>query len=376
MRVIVRVRAWLSAVVAAGVLAAIGLAAAEDRAALDPATAAAIDALFAEHAGTDSPGVAIGIVRHGALVFAKGYGAADLESGAPITADTAFNLASLSKQFTGAALAFGLVERRVDLDDPLAAHWPELPSFMAEITLGHLAYMTSGLPEYYTLPSPRGGWASEDGFTVDDAVAAVFAAGGLEFAPGSQWAYSNINYQLLALTAARLNETDFPTLLRTRVFAPLGMNQTWIDAPIQTDRADRATAYVRDEAEQTWRPARRLSPHYGGSGMFSSLRDLAAWDRALYTTKAFGPAFTDAMLARRPYDHDKTNDALGLVHGGHRGLATIWYEGGDYGVSTAVIRAPARDETVICLANFADAQCFAKARAVLDVIIDADAAAR
>ncbi|MEO0982272.1 MAG: serine hydrolase domain-containing protein [Pseudomonadota bacterium] len=326
-----------------------------------------VDALFAAYAEGERPGYAIGVMRGGELVLAKGYGLADIEAGRPITADTAFNLASLSKQFTGAAVALEIERAAIDADDRLADHWPDLPDFMGEITVAHLVYMTSGLKEYYTLPSPKGGWLSEDEFTVDDALSAVFASGALDYAPGTRWTYSNINYQLLAVLAGRLNDASFAEHMAAAVFEPLGMTNTWVDAPLQAPAGDRARSYVWEG--EGWRVAPRLSPHYGGSGMFSSINDLAKWDAALYRGDALGAGFKDRMLSTRRFEHDKDNDAFGLVHGDYRGLQTIWYEGGDYGVSTYMVRMPERDETVICLANFGQGRCADKARAVIDVLL-------
>lgn len=328
-----------------------------------------VDALFAAYDHALRPGFAIGIVRRGELVFAEGYGYADLNSEKKISAKTTFNIASLSKQFTAAALARAILAGDVSLEDRLADHWPALPAFASEVTLAHLVYMTSGLPEYYSRPSPKGGWSSENGFTVDDAISAVFAAGALEYAPGTRWTYSNINYQLLAKLTGRLNNRTFSEQLRASVFEPLGMLTARVDAPLIRQVTD-ATAYYRgDLGPMDWQVAPRLSPHYGGSGIFASLHDLALWDRALYTDKVFGDAFTELMLSTRRFAHDKTNDAFGLVHGDYRGIKTLWYEGGDYGVSSYMAHMPDREETVICLANFADGRCYEKARAVMDLLI-------
>ncbi|MEO1489180.1 MAG: serine hydrolase domain-containing protein, partial [Pseudomonadota bacterium] len=321
------------------------------------------------------PGYAIGLVDEGNLVFARGYGMADIARETPITADTAFNLASVSKQFTAAAIAKAILAGDIALTDKLAEHWDGLPPVYAPIEIGHLVYMTSGLPEYYTLPSPKGGWTSEDRFTVNDAIETVFRANRLEYTPGSRWTYSNINYQLLAEVAARQSGKPFDVHMNEAIFAPLGMDNTWVDAPIDMARETRATSYYWNDETSGWTKAPRLSPHYGGSGMFSSLRDLARWDAALYSDKAFGEAFTAQMIAKRRYDHDKTNDAFGLVHSTYRGQPIIWYEGGDYGVSTYMVRMPDRDQTLICLSNIGNGRCAQKAMSVVDVLLafDADA---
>ena len=327
-----------------------------------------IDGLFAAYDEGERPGYAIGVIRDGELIHAMGYGLADISAGVPITPDTAFNLASLSKQFTAASVAIEIEAGRLDLDVPFSKYWTDLPNFMSEITIGHLVYMTSGLREYYTLQSPRGGWQSEDKFTVEDAISAVFDSGELIYEPGTQWTYSNINYQLLAELTARLNARPFAEHMDNIVFTPLGMQNSWVDAPLDTTRSGKTTSYVWAD-DEGWRIAPRLSPHYGGSGVFSSLNDLAKWDRALYQSGELGDGFGTRMLSTRKYAHDKDNDAFGLVHGTYQGLQTVWYEGGDYGVSTYMIRLLERNETVICLSNFGNARCADKARAVIDLLV-------
>lgn len=350
-------------------LAVVALLAGCSTAGSPPSLEQRIDGLFAAYGSVDRPGYAIGITRKGELIFAKGYGLADVDLGLAITPDTAFNLASLSKQFTGASVALEIGAGRLNPDDHLSEHWPDLPEFMSEITIAHLVYMSSGLKEYYTLPSPRGGWLSENEFTVDDAIGAVFASGALNYEPGTRWTYSNIDYQLLAELAARMNDRSFAEHMNAAIFSPLGMQNSWVDAPLDNSRVDKAHSYVWSDDSDDWRVAPRLSPHYGGSGVFSSLNDLAKWDRALYHSGPFGEGFQDRMLMTRRFAHDKDNDAFGLVHGSYEGLRTIWYEGGDYGVSTYMVRLPDRQETVICLSNFGHGRCSEKARAVIDVLV-------
>src|ERR1700733_8631327 len=111
-------------------------------------TEAKIDKVFAEYARPDSPGYVLGLMKDGELVFAKGYGQANLDDGIPITPHTAFHLASLSKQFTGAAIALLILEHKIALTDPVSKYIPEAAKYGDGLRIEHLVYMTSGLHEY------------------------------------------------------------------------------------------------------------------------------------------------------------------------------------------------------------------------------------
>jgi CubicO group peptidase (beta-lactamase class C family) len=129
--------------------------AASSATALDPAVTRAIDRLFAPFARDSRPGYAVAVLRDGRPAYWRGYGMANLDELAPITPATAFNVASLSKQFTAACLALTILDGKVRLDDTAAAYVPALAKYHAggrpPILVKHLVYMTSGLPDYYTV---------------------------------------------------------------------------------------------------------------------------------------------------------------------------------------------------------------------------------
>src|SRR3954468_14493974 len=119
-----------------------------------------VDSIFAPYATSRSPGCAVGIVQKGSLVLNKTYGMADLEHDTPITADTRFYIASISKQFTAMSLILLEQDRRLSLDDSIQKWVPEVPSFGATITLKHLLHHTSGLRDYFTLLAVSG-WPTD-----------------------------------------------------------------------------------------------------------------------------------------------------------------------------------------------------------------------
>jgi CubicO group peptidase (beta-lactamase class C family) len=332
-----------------------------------------------------SPGYAIGVVRKGELVYARGYGRADLEHDVAITPRTSFHLASLSKQFTAAAVALLIRDGKLALDTPVANILPEAAKYGDALQIRHLVYFTSGVPEYFSLPRKNGlPWFSFHYFTTDEAIATALQAEP-RFAPGTRWAYSNTDYMLLTRIVERVSGLRFGDFLQQRLFAPLDMHSSRLDDDPTTIIPHRATGYadrsdanivrdlrsvgidVRDGVGYVRLP--RVSPHYGGSGVFSSVEDLAKWDADFYTHRLGGPALTELLLHREKFQHDKDNDAFGLVHGSYQGQPMIWFSGADFDGSTYMARLPGPQLSVICLSNMPTGNAEAKARQILEVVL-------
>jgi CubicO group peptidase (beta-lactamase class C family) len=352
-----------------------------------------IDAIFTAFDRDGSPGYAVGVVKNGKLVYARGFGRADLDYNAPITPRTSFHLASLSKQFTAAAVALLILDGKLSLDTPVSRFFPEVTKYGADIRIKHLIYYTSGLQEYMSLPRSNGSpWFSFHYFTIDEAIATSLRANKLNFAPGTQWAYSNINYMLLARIVERVSGMPLSEFLKTRVFAPLEMNASQLNDDSTIVIPNRATGYADRSDEKLTEQLRsvgvnvrngtgylrlpRVSPHYGGSGVFSTVEDLAKWDESFSSNRLAGLAFTTQMMHREKFEHDKDNDAFGLVIGNFQGRQMIWFSGGDLDTSTFMARLPEEQLTVICLSNMPTGNAEGKAKEVLGVLLKSEAGAK
>jgi CubicO group peptidase (beta-lactamase class C family) len=349
---------------------------------LDALTRHRIDSVFAAYATDSTPGYAIGVMRNGRLVYAKGYGLANLDDRVPITPRTAFHLASLSKQFTAAAIALLILDKKLSLETPVADYFPEAKKYHADLRIKHLMYFTSGLHDYTTLPrANKLPWFSPYYFTIDEAIATSLGADSLEFAPGTKWEYSNVDFMLLARIAERVSGMPLADLLQKRIFGPLGMTHTSLNDDATLVIPNRATGYalradsgMRAELASVGVNVRpgpgyirlvRNSPHYGGSGVFTTVEDWAKWDAEFASPRVLGAAFIALMMHREKFAHDKDNDAFGLVYGDVDGKQMIWFSGGDLDGSTFMARLPAEELSVICLSNMPNGDAEAHARAVL-----------
>src|SRR5580704_6532292 len=124
---------------------------------LSSALAERVDTVFVDMGKPQHPGAALLVIDHGERFYSKCYGLADLETGRPITADSSFYLASISKQFTAMAIMMLAEQGKLTFDDRLLAYFPRFPSWGAEITLRHLLHHTSGLPDYGSFFNPPNG---------------------------------------------------------------------------------------------------------------------------------------------------------------------------------------------------------------------------
>jgi CubicO group peptidase (beta-lactamase class C family) len=352
---------------------------------IEPSQQAEIDRIFSAYASQNSPGYALGLIKDGKLVYAMGYGQANLDDRIAITPDTAFHLASVSKQFTAASIALLILDHKLSLSDPISKYLPEAAKYGDGLHIEHLVYMTSGLHEYTDLPRKSGQpWMAFYYFTRDEAIRAALEPAQLEFAPGTAWAYRNTNYMLLTRIVEVAAHQPFATFISERIFLPLQMTHTSINDDTTEIIPHRATGYaprsdprvIKELADagvavhpgEGWVRLMRVSPHFGGSGVFTTLNDLLLWDRNWYSGALAGARFTDLMNQRKKFGHPKDNDALGLVWRTRFDRPMLDYSGGDTDASTYMARFPDDRLTVICLSNMPLGDAESKAHQVLDLL--------
>jgi CubicO group peptidase (beta-lactamase class C family) len=171
-------------VLLAALLAVPGLAAAQHSALPDSAVQA-IDRVFEDFRGTDRPGCALGVSRSGAVVLERGYGMANLETGTPIAPASIFHVASISKQFTAAAIMLLAREGKLSLDDDIRTHVPEIPDYGHRITIRHMLHHTSGLRDQWSLLNVARGRFEENRITDADVLDIASRQRALNFTPGT-----------------------------------------------------------------------------------------------------------------------------------------------------------------------------------------------
>jgi D-alanyl-D-alanine carboxypeptidase len=338
-----------------------------------PARAGRVDDYVkAQMAKERIPGVSVGVVRDGKVVLAKGYGMANVELSVPATPDTVYELLSVTKQFTAAAILMLVEEGKIGLDDPIAKHLPNTPAAWSPVTVRHLLTHTSGITDYTDVP----GWFKTIRLdrSPEDLLEPVKALP-LGFQPGDRWRYSNAGYYLLGMILEKVSGKSYAEFLQARIFKPLQMTST---------RVNSMTALVPHRASGyhigavPWRPAdpgeadrvqnaEYVSPtqKWAAGAVVSTVTDLAKWDAALYTEKLLKKTtlrqmWTPARLnngAEAPYGFGNELD----MEYGHR---VAGHQGGGMAFNATLLRFPDDRLTVIVLCNLTQAPSRPMARRI------------
>jgi CubicO group peptidase (beta-lactamase class C family) len=315
-----------------------------------------VDALMSPYQG-NVPGAAVLVVKDGRAVVERAYGMADLEQKVPVSAASDFRLASMTKQFTAAAILLLVQDGRVALDDPIGKWLPSLPPRSAAATIRQLLTHTGGLIDYEDL-IPAG---TTQQLHDADVLALLEREDRTYFAPGSRYRYSDSGYSLLSLVVARAAGEGFAAFLRERIFQPLGMKGTLAYEEGISSVPHRAFGYSFERG--TWQRTDQslTSAVLGDGGVYSSIVDLAKWDAALYGTQLLDAA--SLQLAFTPYT--RTDDAMVRYGFGWRITGTsLWHSGETLGFRNVIVRWPRRHFTVVVLTNRNDPEPYTLALAI------------
>jgi CubicO group peptidase (beta-lactamase class C family) len=293
------------------------------------------------------PGLALVVIRDGEVIEMKGYGFANLEHNVPANPDTVFELASVTKQFTAAAVMLLVEQGKIRVEDPIAQYLPNSPGHWKDITVRHLLTHTAGLPDM------ENGFQAlrNDGPRVNYTTSELFNAAKndpVSFAPGARWQYSDVGYFLLGMIIEKASGESYRNFLASRFFGPLAMASTsvldqWVVLK------NRAAGYtIRNGQIVNIRRVIQveLPSHYG---IFSTVRDLVKWDNALATGKILKQSSLEQM-----WTPVKLNDGGSFPYGfgwgtdemrGHRMITHTGITGTEY------TRFPDDKLTVIVLTN-------------------------
>jgi len=329
-----------------------------------------LDALFAPWRRTDEPGLVVGVVKDGALIYRRAFGMASLEHGVANTPTTRMRIGSISKHFT-CLLALLLAEDgKFDLDAPIRRYIPELAGPGGDPTPRQLLQHRGGSRCYLDLGFLGHGLSLPPlGF----ALKAQVRQTGRNFAPGEAMIYNNGGYHLVSIALERVGGAPFEAQLKARLFDAVGMPDT-ASVPTDHDITPGVATFHQPRRGGRWRRGLLWTEELRGEGaIISTVDDMLRWMAHLRARDRFGSRRTWAQMTERPNYADGRVGAyaLGLLVGRYRGLDIVHHSGGVAGGTAQMLLFPNDGLDVFIMANGArDADPAGLSLQVADILLE------
>jgi CubicO group peptidase (beta-lactamase class C family) len=320
-----------------------------------------VDALLRNYAD-EVPGASVLVLRDGQSVVRASYGLADLETGTPATPSTNYRLASVTKQFTAAAILLLAEDGRLNLGDHVSDWLPSLPPATEQVTIHHLLTHTSGLIDYEDVIPENLNAQLNDA----DVLRLLETQERTYFRPGEGYRYSNSGYALLSLIVQQASGKSFGTFLRERIFQPLGMDDTVVFQDGVSTVRRRAFGYTHEAGRWNRTDQDQTSAVLGDGGIYSSIDDLAKWDAALYDSCLLQPSSLRAAFTPATHTDDPEVE---YGYGWRITGETLWHSGESVGFRNVIVRYPKRHLTVVVLTNRNEPEPYALALEIAEVVI-------
>ena len=305
------------------------------------------------------PGIGLAVVRNGKTIKAQGYGLANIELSVPASAETIFEIGSITKQFTATAVMLLVEEGRLSLDDPISKYFPEAPPALTGVTIRHLLTHTSGIPDIdgeVDVNTAGKGVVDLRHEYKEDELARAYLSQHLASQPGTKWNYCNVCYGLIGILIHRATGKTYEDFLYERIFAPLGMNTARRFS--YTDLiSKRATGY--DTIGAAWKNTRRWQSESifsdAAGGLAMSALDMAKWDAALDSERIVKRSSLETMWKPLPFDDGSAYpDAIGWFVANANGHHIVFHTGGGPGARAVISRYLDDRLTIVVLTNIGE----------------------
>lgn len=327
-----------------------------------------IDKIFNVWNNNTTPGVAIGVVRNDSLIYAKGYGMANLEYGIAISPETVFHMASVSKQFAAYSIVLLAKQGRLKLEDDVRQYLPWFPDMKEKITIRHLLNHTSGIRDQWQLLAISG-TRLDDVITQEHIVKILSQQRALNFKPGDKYFYSNSGYTMLAEIVKSVTGKTLRQFSDSAIFKPLSMQQTHFHDDYMEIEKNRAYSYYRKNMFAFANSVLSYS-NAGATSLFTNINDLAKW-----ATNFYKPVAGTAADVEQLVQNGKLNDgteigyALGIVNDKYKGYHQYSHSGGDAGFRTYFTVFPELKMGFMMFSNLGEVNTYEKTYELVDVFL-------
>ena len=276
------------------------------------------------------------------VLLDKGYGKAVVEWDVANVPEAKFRLGSLTKQFTATLVLLLQQDGKLKIDDPVSKYLPDAPKTWEKITLANLLGHTSGIPSFTDMKE-FGVWRMAP-HTTDEELA-LFKDKPLDFEPGSKFAYSNSNFEVLGAVIEKVSGKKYGDLLRERIFEPLGMKDSGLDSD-ELVLPKRAEGYMPGPKGLVVSRSESMTVPWAAGSIYSTTGDLLKWERGLFGGKVLNADSLKAMTTP-----GKGNYGLGVFVNTKDGVTIVDHGGGIEGFNTHLGYAREKQICVVVLSN-------------------------
>lgn len=308
-----------------------------------PTLADQIAAYIKPYAETRNFNGTVLVAERDRIIFEGSYGFANEDFQAPNQSNTIYHMASVSKNFTAAAVLILEQKGLLNTSDLVSKHIPDYPSG-ARITLHHLLTHTSGIPNINDMPEYA--FASRNPQTPESLVD-IFKNKPLEFDPGAKYKYSNSNYNLLALVIEEVSGLPYGAFLQEEIFRPAGMKETAHHGQANKIIPQMAVGYQSDNKFNLEKSDfLDWSSKTGNGSLYTTAHDLLAWNKALADN-----SILSSTSLRKMYTDHEANSGYGCFVKPHLKRNRYYMNGRSPGFTSYFARYPDDGVCIIVLAN-------------------------
>ena len=310
---------------------------------------AKVDSLFKTHSTPNKTGSAFAIIKNGRITYKRAIGLANVEHDIPITDSTAFNIASVSKQFTTYLALLLEQEGKLSFNDDIRTYLTELKDLPNKITVKQLANHTHGLSNPDELAQLKG----LKTMSHQEVVKMLLNIKHVNFKAGEKYEYNNTGYILLSEIIERVGQKPFKKQLQERIFIPLGMKNTKAVDNEDMVVKNKAYSYNLDNDIYVSNPVQLAT--IGSSGIYTTINDLALWAKNYQSPIIGNSGFYKKMQTATILNSEKEiKYGLGLQFDNYKGIDVIFHGGGTAGYRSYILHAPKHKLSIIFLSNAND----------------------
>lgn len=329
-----------------------------------------ISNILNSHVNAESePGLTVGIVQNGELIYHGSRGSMNLEYKLHFNDSTVFGLASITKQFTSACIGILEKQGKLSINDDVRKYIPELANYKESIQIKHLLNHTSGIRNHNVLLDLQGFDYKHRGYTNKTIQELMFKQKGVNNLPGEKMLYSNTNYVLLALIIERVSEMKIEEFARQEIFEPLKMRKTFYSKNLEDIIENRAYPYYKENGQ--YQQPKSLTHCIGAGGMSSTIQDLAKWSNIFLDPNHDYSYLADFITELNTLNNGQLmKHARGMFISPYKGFTTYNHSGRDLGMRSQFICIPKKNLAVIVYTNSEDINAVNISYEILDLFID------